>query len=280
MPHPLAAVRGLVPRAVRRAGKDIIDRLRLWADWATNTRLPLDPPAELVTGIGGSWESGRRYLHLFRELCDLRPDEAVLDVGCGVGRMALPLAGYLTHRGRYDGFDIVRPNVRWCRRAITPRWPNFRFQHADIYNREYNPDGRRTARTFRFPYPDASFDFAFLTSVFTHLLPEDAAHYLAELGRVLKPGGRCLATFNLLNAEADALIDAGKCRHVMLPREGVYRVHSREVPEACIALDEGFVTDAARSAGLDVVPPIRYGLWCGRENGFEFQDIVVLRKSR
>ena len=41
-------------------------------------------------------------------------------------------------------------------------------------------------------------DVAFLTSVFTHMLPEDVEHYLDELARVLKPGGRTLITWFLL----------------------------------------------------------------------------------
>ena len=38
-----------------------------------------------------------------------------------------------------------------------------------------------------------------LTSVLTHLLEDEAEHYLAETARVLEPGGRALATFFLLD---------------------------------------------------------------------------------
>ena len=195
----LAAVRSVVPRPVRRRGRHLLDRFaHLW-DRAVGRAGIRPPPADLVDGIGGGWEVGGVFLGHFRDVCRLGPDEAVLDVGCGVGRMAAPLTAYLSPRGRYDGFDIMAENVRWCRRALTPRFPNFRFRHADVYNREYNPGGRVPAAAFRFPYPDAAFDFVFATSVFTHLLPADAAHYLAELGRVLRPGGRGLATVFLLN---------------------------------------------------------------------------------
>lgn len=273
-----AALSGVIPRSVRRAGRDLVDTLADWADRARGRSVPLEPPESLVAGIGGSWAVGERYLGHFRDLCGLRPGEAVLDVGCGVGRMAVPLAGYLGPRGRYEGFDIIRAHVRWCRRAITSRWPNFRFRHADIFNREYNPDGRVKGCEYRFPYRDDTFDFALLTSVFTHLMPADAAHYLAELGRVLKPGGRCLGTFFLLNAESNALVDGGRGRFTLWPTEGVYRVCSREVPEACIALDEAFVEEAARKAGLVMDRPPHYGCWCGRDPIFEFQDVVIFRK--
>ncbi len=69
-----------------------------------------------------------------------------------------------------------------------------------------------SAAEFRFPYEDASFDFAFATSLFTHLLRDEASHYLAEDRRVpTAPGGRLPAlTFFLLTPEAGAGIAAGR----------------------------------------------------------------------
>jgi SAM-dependent methyltransferase len=272
------ALKWLLPRSFRRCGRQFLHQFDLLRDRISGRRIPLEPPEQMVDGIGGSWWVGANYLEHFRNVCGLKPDETVLDVGCGVGRMAVPLAGYLSPNGRYEGFDIVSASIRWCQRAITARWPHFRFQHADIFNREYNPDGCAQGCDFRFPYRDATFDFAFLTSVFTHLMPADAAHYLNELGRVLKPGGRCLATFFLLNAESNALVDAERGRFTLESREGVYRVHKRAVPETCIALDELFVEEAVGGAGLTLQRPVRYGSWCGRNPGFEFQDVVIVRK--
>ena len=40
----------------------------------------------------------------------LSPDHRVLDIGCGTGRMAIPLTSFLSKKGSYEGFDIVR---RW-----------------------------------------------------------------------------------------------------------------------------------------------------------------------
>src|SRR3954452_23014549 len=41
----------------------------------------------------------------------------------------------------------------------------------------------------------------FLCSVFTHMMPNEAANYIGEIARVLKPGGRCVVTYFLLNHE-------------------------------------------------------------------------------
>jgi SAM-dependent methyltransferase len=267
----------LAPSHLRRRGRHWLHRLALLWDSLSGKKTVRQPPIELIDRIGGSWWVGDHYLKIFRDLCDLKADEAVLDVGCGIGRMAIPLLSYLDANGRYEGFDIMRENVKWCRHAISPRWPNFRFQHADIFNRDYNPNGLVRCGEFRFPYADATFDFAFLTSVFTHLMPSDIAHYLHELGRVLKPDGRCLATFFLLNPESNALIDSGRSHFTFHPQTCNYRVHSHEVPEACLAVEQEFVEEAARRAGLAMETP-RYGSWAGRNLAFDFQDVVVFRK--
>jgi SAM-dependent methyltransferase len=250
---------------------DAWDRLRGRSD-------PLTPPRKLLFQVGGHLENGERFLNHFRTMAALQPHESVLDVGCGVGRMALPLTQFLTPPGHYDGFDIMPKHVRWCQRAITPRFPNFRFQHADIFNREYNPRGRIPGAQYRFPYPDASFDFAFLTSVFTHLLPAELSRYLQELGRILKPGGRCFATAYILSDEASERVDSGRAAFALMPSDGVYRVVNTHVPEACVAFDEDFYRTVAADAGFSSCE-YHSGFWSGRADGPDFQDITVLWKK-
>ena len=86
-------------------------------------------------------------------------------------------------RGGYDGVEIHPEAVEWCQRAITPLHPTFRFHRADLVSPAYNPHGLVPASEYRFPFPDQSFDFIFLASVFTHMLPDAVEHYLREIGR-------------------------------------------------------------------------------------------------
>jgi len=204
----------------------------------------------------------------------LEPDHRVLDVGCGIGPLAAGLAPYLAG-GRYDGFDVHAEAVAWCARVITPRHPHFRFRHADVANTVYNPGGSVPAAEYRFPYPDAAFDFAFLGSVCTHLRPADAAHYLREVGRVLRPGGRAVVSFYLLTPESARGVEAGTSFLPFLHPHGPggSRVIDPANPERAIAHRE----DAARSwcaaAGLWVEGPVRYGgWWDGTAHG---QDVVT-----
>jgi SAM-dependent methyltransferase len=143
----------------------------------------LVPPRRLdFVGHSDFVETGDEFLGHFVELGGLQPSHHVLDVGCGIGRMARPLSGYLDRDGAYEGFDVNREGVGWCRRRYA-KHRNFHFQVADLYNRRYNPHGSQKAIDYRFPYEDERFDFVILTSVLTHLLEEEAEHYVAETAR-------------------------------------------------------------------------------------------------
>ena len=106
--------------------------------------------------------------------------------------MARPLTQYLDG-GTYDGLDISQPAIEWCRKVYARRYPHFRFHFADIQNSYFNRDGKHAPVQYRFPFPDATFDFVFLTSVFTHMLRPAVENYVTEITRVMKSGGRCLA---------------------------------------------------------------------------------------
>ena len=228
-------------------------------------------------------KGGREYVAFMWDLCGLQPDEDVLEVGSGAGRLAIPLTEYLTS-GTYEGFDVHRARVEWCQREITSRYPNFRFQIVDVFNKTYNLPGRTPPGEFTFPYEDESFDFVFVVSVFTHMLPEGVARYIAEIARVLRRGGRCLASFLLLNDEVIRRIESQPERSdpssnsvdAALGHDfGNYRVSNPATPEAVIALDEQFVLDLYRDNGLEVTD-VRHGSWSRREPSITGGQDVIL----
>lgn len=235
----------------------------------------LSPPRALAFVGGGDFErTGQEYLRYFTELGGLEPQHDVLDVGCGIGRMAIPLLAYL-EGGSYAGFDVGKEMIRWCEKRISTRREDFRFTWAPVYNRKYNPFGSISGAEYRFPYPDASFDFVFATSLFTHLTLADAAHYLREIKRVVRPGGRCLLTFFVLTPEALAEVEAGRVsldfRH---PIDGGRTIDPRE-PEAATAFEVPALESMFGDAGLEIDRPIRYGRWANAPEGVAGQDIVL-----
>lgn len=230
-------------------------------------------------GREGFLSVGESAVKRFVEHCDLRPDERVLDVGSGVGRIALGLTHFLNRDARYDGFDVDAEGIAWCQQHITPRYPNFGFQVADVYNKHYHPEGSEPAARYRFPYADASFDFVFLTSVFTHLLPADLENYVRQIERVLAPGGRAFVTMFLLNPDAEADIRRGASVRTFPHDHGDYRVEDDEFPERAIAFDEAYTRRVFADNGLPLRDPILFGGWPRRkEAGEGGQDAVVAVK--
>jgi ubiquinone/menaquinone biosynthesis C-methylase UbiE len=230
-------------------------------------------------GDGDFKKIGETFFSHFTNLCDLKPSEKVLDVGCGCGRMAVPLTKYLSKEGSYEGFDIISEQIKWCQKNISSSYPNFRFQLADIYNKSYNPQGKVKASDYKFPYANESFDFVFLTSVFTHLLPLEMEHYLSEIVRVLRKNGRCLITFFLLNEESLQLVDAKKSSRDFKFDFGEYRIENEDVPEAAVGYDETFIKELFQKYNLEIKLPVYYGSWCERSDAFDYQDIVVVLKT-
>jgi SAM-dependent methyltransferase len=246
-------------------------------DAVLRRRDPLTPPRRLgFVGSGDFRTAGDEFREVFVSLGGLRPDEDVLDVGSGVGRGAIGLTGWL--QGRYEGIDVVRRGIEWCQQAITPRYPNFHFQVADLYNRHYNPVGRFSASEYRFPFEDHSFDFVLLTSVFTHLLPADRDNYISEVARVLRPTGRCLATFFLLDDEARRSLQDGRSSlNFRFSRPG-YWTDNERIPEAAVAYEEADVREQLERSDLQIAK-VRYGVWSGRSDGVGWQDLLVAERT-
>jgi SAM-dependent methyltransferase len=204
------------------------------------------------------WE----YLAYLTLVADLHREDAVLELGCGHGRTGRGLLDYLRSPGRYAGLDVDRERILDAQSRIQARWPNFRFVWADVRNRHYNPDGAADASSYKFPFPDASFDVIYAASLYTHLLPEETKNYLRESRRVLKPNGRCLFSFFLLDQYRGPGTTISRLYEFPNPYPGHTGVAVRdpEHPDDIIAYSTATLKAYAEHAGLHIARVLP-GLW-------------------
>jgi|SRR5262245_3863516 len=224
-------------------------------------------------GGGRFLREGRAIRGLLVELAGLTPASEVLEIGCGCGRTAHALAGWL-EPGRYTGVDVERVSLAACQRSVSLR--GFRFAHMDVANREYNPGGEIPAARYRFPWPDSSFDVVFLVSVFTHMLADDVTRYVEEICRLLRPGGRCLLSAFLLDHGRDG-------KTLSFPREvGPARIERAELPELAVAYPAAFFLEAFRQREAEPRGAPRIGTWRAGPPPPDIafgQDVLVFERS-
>lgn len=238
------------------------------------------PPARLRDVGDGDFEAtGREFLNYFVQFCNLKPTARVLEIGCGIGRIVLPLTAHLRGDGSYVGMDVHAASIRWCQRHITPKHSNFQFDHVDLLNQRYNPKGRAQDKDYRFPYADQSFDFIFLISVFTHLLPAGMANYLREMQRLLADDGQVFMTFFLLNERQNSLARQGYNAIDFKYGNDVFRMREADLPESAVAYNEEYLFGLLDVCGFAVRRPILYGTWAGCAEGLSFQDIIIATKE-
>ncbi|KAJ8134256.1 hypothetical protein OY671_012531, partial [Metschnikowia pulcherrima] len=134
---------------------------------------PCPDPDSVFVGDGDFQAVGSEFLGHFIRKGGLRPESRVLDIGSGIGRMAVPLTQYIDPaKGSYCGIDPVSGGINWCQQKITPVYPNFEFRYMDIAHSSYNPKGAIDGLMLRLPFEDQQFDFVIMTSVVTHLPDE------------------------------------------------------------------------------------------------------------
>jgi SAM-dependent methyltransferase len=211
------------------------------------------PPHWLVQTVSGtvytkSWvESGRETADHFSRLIKRHLPEverpAILDFGCGCGRVARALPDYVT--SNLCGCDITRAAVQWCRQNLS----------GEYFSSSENPP---------LPVADEQFDVLYAISVMTHF---DEAHqdaWLAEWRRIVKPGGLLLVTY--------------RSEDYLASRASIRSAQREKIEPMCESNGFAFV----ESDHLDGVFPTFYGQTFHthayvRERWGQFFDVIELR---
>ena len=253
--------------------------LDLWETITGKRDAMIPHKGAIFVGAGDFIETGRFHLARMLELANLKPDDTVLDIGCGIGRLAVPLTGYLNENGAYYGFDIVKQGIDWCNKNIAKKFPNFHFLHIPLKNDLYNLKTENESLHFVFPYNDNQFNVIVLNSVFTHMVADDVSNYLNQIHRVMAQNGKCMATFFILNDESKNNILQNKTEFTFpYPHKNCFLM-DKNVKEANVAFDEKFLMDLFQEHDLKV-EHIHYGEWSTGTTTikYDFQDLVVFSR--
>lgn len=178
---------------------------------------------------------------------------AIFDFGCGCGRMARQFIQQRPQPTRYLGVDLHAGMIRWCRENLAPAAPQFTFEHHDVFNLGFNPTG--STEPLDLPAESSSFDLVVAKSVFTHILEDAVPHYLAEVARVLRPGGAFFSTWFLFDKRPFPM---------MQPSQNALYINPVDPTNATI-FDRGWFNTAIEAAGLTLTsatsPAVRGFHW-------------------
>lgn len=259
-----------------------------------NVNLELIPPEDLIVengiGIGDYLKIANDFDRIGKGITTnminmdlIKNNHTVLDVGCGLGRLARPLVKFLEEgRGEYYGLDTTKTSIDWCK-ANYKKHKNFNFHFADVVSTYYNTSATTKASEYKFPYEDNKFDYVWSTSLFTHLVFEDFENYIKEMSRVMKPGAKMWNTYLVLDDVAMSLLDelnSKDTRHKLPYEVEGGRVRDLANPEAQIALYEDRIREVHKKYGFKDLD-VRYGPWSGRTENVRAggQDVIIATKA-
>lgn len=204
--------------------------------------LPIPPP-ELRLLVSGAEQTPQEFLEVSEGMeagitgllrrRNLRIDDfrAVLDFGCGCGRM---LRRFHSIQGtRFYGTDYNPRLVQWCR-------DNLPF--AEFGVNELEPP---------LSYAGGTFGFVYALSVFTHFPEELQAAWMKELWRVLEPGGHLQITTH--GHEYAKAFLSGEARERFENGELVVLEANRAGENQCTAFHPQDYVRSVLSAGFEVL---------------------------
>lgn len=117
----------------------------------------------------------KRLRHMTVDMAAVKPGDFVLEVGCGTGELTIAAKDRAGSTGRVYGIDASPEMIAFARNKCASANLDIEFRNEPIE---------------ALSFADSTFDVV-LSSLMMHHLPDDVKRKgLAEVYRVLKPGGR------------------------------------------------------------------------------------------
>lgn len=243
---------------------------------------------------GGKYSYGEwaHVIGIFQTLIALNLNKhtgnRILDIGCGTGLLGIAAKPFVESAGTYIGVDIQRGDIEFCRNHYPAE--TYEFHHIETQNPVYAPD--QNTELTAFPVAQTSVDLVTALSVWTHFCEEHALFHFKEIDRVLKPGGRAIVTFFLLDEFYDENSKQPAARNSKFHQirqsqlkfqrpaygsDAWYYTNTVEIPEDMIGITPKGLDRLLEETSMTLVETYP-GNWKNRP-GVYYQDVLIFEKS-
>lgn len=254
-------------------------------------------PPEKVNYNHGTVTSRAEYIRTFKEdaclrelpflmdRCGLTPQSALLDYGCGFGRLAYAASNYLSDQGAFFGYEPNQAALNFLRAAYADR-PNFRFAGPPLpFEEDYvavrygtRPASSETvaATELDLSFVNRAIKAQWTSSVFSHMWAAPIIRVLESIGRLMDRDGLCVNTWICIDEFAAYALRCGVADRALPFRINGAHSSSESNPLACTGYELSTVREIYEKAGHRI-EDILWGKWSGRENGVIYLDVIISR---
>lgn len=244
---------------------DLLWFLRLyWLNRAANSEfrknyplVPVPPPLMLYDILGscdlyGYYMSGQEHaLEISKIIADQLPGNhlRILEWGCGPARVLQHMSSFVGSSSELWGADYNKYSISWCQN----NWSDIRFMHHGLEPPIY--------------LKDDYFDVIYCISVFTHLSESSHHQWIAEILRLLKPGGLFIGTFHgeafrsSLTCEEQQCFDRGE----LVIRDKIMEGKKNYSAYHCDSFIRGLLSPFVGTIKLDAVSGFRQEVWTAKK---------------
>ena len=227
------------------------------------------------------------------------PDFAMLDYGCGLGRLAYAFSSYFPSQSpdrHYFGYEVHPEALTFLQKAYAAHGNVTMFgepisvddSYVEIHEGQTSTTSQVKERIQAVDVELSSrinqkLDLQFSSSVFTHMYRPAIVHVLKQVGQLMKPTGVCVNTWLVVDQLADTAIRCGLADR-RLPFENKdegFLYYQEKNPLMCTAYRLAAIKAIYEEAGHEILT-ILWGHWSGREptHHFSRQDAVISRPKR
>lgn len=216
----------------------------------------------------------------------LKPGCAILDYGCGLGRIGYAASKYLTPDGAYFGYEPQEGARAFLKKAYS-HLPNFHFDGKPLRLEEdyvaYVQHQRRTGGASGTEV-DLSFvrrpiDIQYTSSVFTHMYEDAIVEVLKQINPLMAPTGICINTWLCIDDFAAYILRCGLADRTFPHKFGNMFAVSKESPLESVGYSLNTIRNIYDRASQDVIE-ILWGEWSGRKNEVTYIDTILSRPRR